>query len=312
MYNQNMQINMEIKDWLNRQKITDEVIEKFSVSSNEDGQIVFPVLNEHGIFIFNKYRRSPFSDNGPKYTYDRGGKVTLYGADKINEHKKILITEGEKDCLVAWSLNIPAVTSTGGAQSFQEEWVSLFQDKEVTICLDNDLAGAQGTVKILNYLPDAKIVFLPDRPGIKDISDYVTQGGDFNELIKTAIHFNSIEAVKEDECKRRSLYQSTFFHEEYIKKHTKVIPEKVKRPTYDNDRVTNAKLYPMENLLEFTRKKAVCPFHNEKTGSFYLNKDTNTGYCFGQCGQIYDVISVYMKLHDCNFTTAVNELNKLS
>jgi hypothetical protein len=50
--------------------------------------------------------------------------------------------------------------------------------------------------------------------------------------------------------------------------------------------------------------QGLCPFMTEKTPSFFIYKNTNKCWCFG-CQQGYGVIDCYMKLHDCNFKTAV-------
>lgn len=301
-----MQLNI-FRDWLITNKITEEVEEEFLITY--DDKIVIPVHDQDGHFLFNKYRRSPLSDEGPKYTYDRGGKVTLYAWHKAKNYDTILITEGEKDCLVAWSHNIPAVTSTGGALSFQKEWADLFKDKEVIICYDNDYAGADGTVKTLDFIPHAKVLFIPDMPNVKDISDYVNVGGNLHELLKTAKNFGSLEEVTEDKNRRIASFQSVFFHDAYIKAHTKIVPKNVPRKTFDNDRVTNAKQYPMDELITFKQGKAKCLWHAEKSGSLHYYQQDNRAYCFG-CGKRYDAIDAYMKLNNVSFSKAVNELNK--
>lgn len=309
-----MQFNKVFSDWLTANKITKAVQEEFNLSFAED--IVIPIHDIDGNFIFNKYRRSPLSSEGPKYRYDRGGKVSLYGIHKAKDTDTILITEGEKDCLVAWSHNIPAVTSTGGAQSFQEEWANYFKGtesktKETIICYDNDYAGAEGFVKTLDIIPWAKIMFIPDMPNVKDISDYVNMGGNLHELMKTARHYESIQDVKEDMNRRLATFQSVYFHEAYIKKHTKVVPLNVPRKTFSNDAITNAKAYPISNMMEFRQNAALCPFHNEKTPSLHYYPKTNTCYCFGGCGKTYDAIDIYCKLNDVKFKEAVLQLNKL-
>jgi DNA primase len=233
----------------------------------------------------------------------------LFSASKSKDEKTILITEGELDCLVAWSHNIPAVTSTGGAQSFQEGWTNYFNGKEVILCFDNDQAGADGMVRILDFLPDAKVMFIPDRPNMKDITDYVASGGDLQTLIKSAKHFATISDVKEDMLSRIATFQSVYFHNAYIKAHTKS-NVKYERKAFSNDSVTNAKLYPIPNLIEFKQNKAPCPFHNEKTPSFTYFPKTNTCYCFG-CSKVADSIEIYKKQHGCSFTEAVAKLNEL-
>jgi len=306
-----MQLNKVFSDWLSRRHITKEVQEEFGITGGTNeylGEcIVIPVKGENGDFLYNKYRRNPLDQQKPKYLYDKGGKIALYGAWKAKDEKQVLITEGEMDCLVAWSANIPAVTSTGGAMSFQAEWVPLFADKEAIICLDNDPAGGEGMVKILGMIPHAKVMFVPDRAGVKDISDYVEGGGSLNELLKTAKFLPSLEAVKENRADRVALWQSVHFHDAYIKEHEKPIST-YKHRVEASDRLTRAKAYPIKELMEFRANKARCLWHNEKTPSLQYYEKTNTCYCFGQCGRVYDAIDVYRKLHNCSFNEAVNSL----
>jgi len=300
---------MQLHSWFKDQKISPEILAEFEVSG--DSHITFPVKDIDGTFIFNKYRRSPFSEDGMKYWYDKGGKVTLYGAFKAKESKSVLITEGEKDCLVAWSHNIPAVTSTGGAMSFQEEWEDFFADKNVIICFDNDKAGGEGMMRALKIVPHAKIMFIPDRANIKDVSDYVTSGGDLHALLKTAKNFTSMEDVIEDRANRISVWQSTFFHDSMIAEYKKAIENKDRavRKIESNDKLERARAYPVENIIDFKEQgKAICPFHAENTPSLFHNQDTNTAYCFGGCGKLYDSIAIYMKVHNCDFKTAINQM----
>lgn len=303
-----MKLNKVFLDWLHQRKITDNVIEMFELRVEND-RLVIPVLGSDGIFIFNKYRRSPLSDSGPKYTYDKGGKLALYGATNAAEYFTILWTEGELDTLVAWSHNIPAVSGTGGAMSISEEWKTFFEDKDVIICFDNDPAGGEGMVKALELVPTAKILFLPDKPGVKDVSDYVTHGGNLHELIKSARTFSGIDEVIADKAERDSKWMSTYFHAAYIKHHTK--PVKVPR-THDKrvgDAVARAKQYPIDEMIQFnSRGAARCLFHNETEGSLHYYKEQNKTWCFGGCGRGYDAIDIYQKKYGVSFMEAVKKL----
>lgn len=299
-------------DWLTRRSITDAIINDFGIYWGTHAVmgdcIVIPVINEQGVCTFNKYRRDPRVDAKPKYTYDNGGKVTLYGYWKAKDTDTILITEGEMDALVAWSANIPAITSTGGAMSFQTEWGELLKDKKVILCFDNDEAGGKGLVRALSVVPHAKVLFLPDRPGIKDISDYCTGGGNLQELLTSAKHFASIDEVVDDRAIRLALWQSTFFHDAYIAEHTK--PVYAPRSLRDVTDLENAKTYPIPQLLKFKTNAALCIFHAEKSPSLQYYPKTNTCYCFGGCGKAYDVIDIYRKLHNCSFKEAIRALAK--
>lgn len=307
-----MQDNIIFKDWLSRRKISDSIISEFNVhwgSNPTFGEcIVIPVHNENGKIIFNKYRRNPLQiDVKPKYLYDRGSKTALYGLHRIEDAKTVLVTEGEMDCLVAWSHNIPAVSGTGGANTFLEEWGKYFIDKEVILCFDNDLAGGEGMVNALKVIPHAKIVFIPDRAGVKDISDYVQNGGDLHSLLRTAVSLNTLEKVQEDKANRQSIWLSTFYHEAFIKEHNKVVFEPRKRDQKITDKVLKAKDYPIDSMIEFNRNKAKCIWHNEKDESMHYYVDSNTLYCFG-CGKFGDSIDVYKQIHNVSFKEAVEKL----
>lgn len=297
-------------DWIIQRGISPSVIERFGLEIYDHptigNSIKIPIQGGN----FNKYRRDPEQNVKPKYLYDVGGKAFLYGSPYIDLHKQVLITEGELDTLIAWSNNIPAVSSTGGAMTFLPEWVDLLKEKEVIICFDNDNAGAEGMVKVLNLIPTAKVILIPERPNIKDLTDYVKYGGDIHELLKSAKHFESIEEVKDDMARRISTFESVRFHEAYLDFHTpKRIPNSYYKPKNDSD-IEKIKTYPISNLIKFEQKKSCCIWHDEKTPSLAYYPKTNSVYCFG-CGKYGDVIDVYRLIHNCSFTEAVNDLKKL-
>ena len=161
-----------IKQWLNERGISDGAIITNNLSWN-GSQIVIPIYNPDGIFLFNKYRRNPFGpDDVPKYKYDPGTTTQLFNAHKIVDAPFIIIVEGELDVLRLESVGLWAVSSTGGAGSFKDEWLPIFTGKNIFICYDNDDAGMKGATKLLTKLP-ARLVIIPRQEGIKDITDYL-------------------------------------------------------------------------------------------------------------------------------------------
>ena len=298
-------------NWLLTRGISENVIESFNITVHpheQMGECIKIPVNDTGL---SKYRRDPAQDIKPKYIADKGLRATLFGWDKAMSSDTILVTEGELDTLIAWSNNIPAVSSTAGARTFNDEWCDLLRDKQVTLCFDNDAAGAEGMVRILNRLPQAKVVLIPDRPNIKDLTDYVKHGGDIHELLKTAKHYTSLEQVKEERAARISVFESVIFHDEYINALTvKEMPNSRVYQTDSSDKKEIAKTFPIDSLITFKQKKACCIWHNEKTPSLTYYPKTNSVYCFG-CGKYGDAIDVYRNIHDCDFKTAVNELTKM-
>ncbi len=65
------------------------------------------------------------------------------------------------------------------------------------------------------------------------------------------------------------------------------------------------------NYVQLKRKgrqhSGLCPFHNEKTPSFYLYPDTQSFYCFG-CGEGGDVITFIKKINNIDYLEAVKML----
>lgn len=72
-----------------------------------------------------------------------------------------------------------------------------------------------------------------------------------------------------------------------------------------DDILFNAGHIPIQKTTKYNKYK--CPFHSEKTASFYVYQSNNTAHCFG-CGWHSDNIAVYMKLKNCDFKTALNNL----
>lgn len=80
------------------------------------------------------------------------------------------------------------------------------------------------------------------------------------------------------------------------------------------DEIGRAKEYPISNLYKRKLRRSgerlcgLCPFHKEKTPSFFIFPD-NHWYCFGACSCGGDSINYLMKLENLCFVDAVKRLN---
>jgi hypothetical protein len=56
--------------------------------------------------------------------------------------------------------------------------------------------------------------------------------------------------------------------------------------------------------------KALCPFHSEKSPSFYVYPEKQNWHCFGACNTGGDVIRFIQKIKNCDFPTAAEILSR--
>ena len=63
----------------------------------------------------------------------------------------------------------------------------------------------------------------------------------------------------------------------------------------------------VEVVQRGTSYKACCPFHGEKTASFYLYPSRGRWKCYG-CGASGDAIKLYAQTREISFPQAVREL----
>lgn len=344
-----MQINapQHVRDWLFDRTLDERVLLDAGVNWSMDGQIVIPVRDILGVTIFNKYRRDPMIDVGPKYKYDAGSGAALFGIETLaHGDRPVLICEGELDALVARSHGFIAVSSTGGAGTFLPEWASLFEKRDTTILYDNDKAGAKGALTVQAIVPHARIATLPDRRNVKDLTDYCVYlrgqqrsiDGAIQKMIETAVRYemwpiftvdtkkekedmlrtcNSCIRFGEDRRRERKMHDmtaTTFLPDAYIlfwENRIQDIKASMKRTAkreIDLPLIEGAKQVPMSEYLKFTRDGfAQCPFHTEDSPSFHWIRKSNKGHCFG-CGKTADVIEVVAKLEGIKYIEAAKKI----
>lgn len=326
-------MNQNIKQWLLNRKISEETLTRFNIHENSQGEIAIPIGE------YNKYRKNPFeTSHNPRYRYDPGATVVLYNAEALNHpnDELIVITEGEFDALVLESVGIHACTSTGGATSFQKEWGELFKDKtNISICLDADEAGLKGAIKIQQIIPHAGIVILPNKGGVKDVTDYFKEHSlaDFLKIPATTYWipqdleppYNQDEVEKKFEeirnASERMLEEGRLDpgarHIELMKiilfdkyENLKMLrrnSNKQRDESFLSD-VERAKQVSIQQFVKFKAGYAPCLFHNEKTASMYYYPKNNRYKCYG-CGEHGSVVDIVMKQRGIGFKEAVKFLN---
>lgn len=179
------QMPTNIREWLkNDRLLIDEDIDDYELGyGNFYGKnwVTIPVRDATGNVLFMKLRKDPFiSNDAPKYM-STGGEATIFNTEILrNKPEKLIICEGELDCLVLRANAIDAITSTAGALTFKDEWIEqLSFVRHLYLCFDNDGAGQQGAEELIKKLGDAlpntsvlQIVLPEDVGEHGDITDY--------------------------------------------------------------------------------------------------------------------------------------------
>ena len=337
-------ISKEILEWLHNRGITDDVITQSHLSWNGD-ELVIPVFDENGDKIFNKYRRNPFTNDGPKYRYEKGSNTALFNAQTLQYVEKdepIFICEGELDCLLLNSKGQHAVTSTGGSGTFKKEWSAFFEDKNIFIVFDKDDAGYKGAMKAQGIVPHAQVIYLPEDMEGNDVTDYFQ-----NHTIQDffALEARSYPVPREpsgmpaDKKSMRAVVKAfgdaadelLAIKQEFMQTRRNVRPILVmldyarsRYETYnhtlksfdrkfegggDSQSVLRAKEVPITQFIQFNYDGfAKCIWHNEKSGSMKYNKP-GTKYPNTVkcygCGMMGDTIDVVMQMRNVDFNSAI-------
>jgi 5S rRNA maturation endonuclease (ribonuclease M5) len=134
------------------------------------------------------------------------GTAALFRPDILRDNQRIVLTEGETDCILLNQTGIPAVTHTAGASTFKAQWAQSFVDKDVWVCYDADDAGRKGAKRVEDILKAfAKNVFIMELPMTTkgaDVTDYIHLEGhsksEFEELMSIAMDRSGVTQVTKE------------------------------------------------------------------------------------------------------------------
>lgn len=290
-----------IIDYLHRRGISDEIIATHRIGWNGQ-RIAIPIFDRDGEFAFFKLAKDPEDGSGgPKMLTTRGGTVELYGWEQaLLQPSRLVICEGEFDRLVLETRGLPAVTSTGGAGSFRAEWATALEAiPEIYLCLDRDEAGRNGALRIGQFLPNAKMVDLPEAVGIGgDVTDFFVRLGydrdDFLKLLDTARPVPTPPAALPVSVVPRDHLMNPF----------SVRVSELKRAVPIADVVSRYVILRPSGLSLRGR----CPFHDDHTPSLMVYAEAGKFRCYG-CGRHGDVIEFLMTIEQLPFLRALDALD---
>jgi DNA primase len=293
-----------IRQYLNQRGIPDTLIDLHVLGWN-GRRITIPIFNSKGELAFFKLAKDPEDQSSsPKMIAPRGSDVELYGWEEVKRKPRyIIICEGEFDRLVLEAQGFIAVTSTGGAGSFREEWAPYFRRiPHVYICYDRDEAGQRGAMKIGQMIPHAKLIELLQEVGDGgDITDFFVRLGrsreDFVQLIGQAKPVPPQPAQES--------------HQPWPKTDTTPSPlrqriDRIKRDVAIAEVVSRS----VELRASGSYLIGLCPFHEDRNPSLAVYPHTNTFYCYG-CQKHGDVITFVREREHFGFGQALDVLDSL-
>lgn len=292
-----------IRAYLNGRGITDDIITLHQLGWNGQ-RITIPITNRDGLLACFKLAKDPEdTSSAPKMMTSRGGRVELYGWERvIAKPERLVICEGEFDRLVLEAHGVAAVTSTGGAGSFNTEWAAeLLSVPDLYLCFDRDNAGRQGALRASRCLPHARIIDLPDDVGPGgDITDFFVRLGrsrdDFLQLLNTA---RPVPAppdslpVEETPGWTRPMNG--------LSRRIAQIKEAVPILALVSQYVA---LHQSGNAL-----RGLCPFHDDHHPSLMVYSEVGVFRCYG-CGRHGDIITFMIALENLGFLAALDRLEE--
>lgn len=166
---------------------------------NGKSQIVatYDYIDKAGRLLFQAVRFEPknFRQRRPDPTGRDGWTWNLKGVDlvpyrlpDILKAPTVFIVEGEKDAESLWSIGLAATCNPMGAGKWRPEFSKYLEGKEVFILPDLDDPGRKHAqdvaAKLHGHALKIKIVELPATPGVKDVSDWLANGGTKKALLE--------------------------------------------------------------------------------------------------------------------------------
>lgn len=178
-------------------KLKDLFLEPKAPAQKPEIVATYDYTDEAGKLLFQAVRFSPkdFRQRRPdgkgKWTWNLSDvRIVPYRLPAILKEPSIFIVEGEKDADNLWKIGIPATCNPMGAGKWREEWSKFFEGKEVFILPDLDEPGRKHAVdvgkKLYGHTLRIKIIELPKKADVKDVSDWLNHGGTKVDLLQLA------------------------------------------------------------------------------------------------------------------------------
>lgn len=187
-----LQGGRDLRQHLKNRGFDDEIIKEWNLEPGSD-EIKISYLDPEGNLLYSRRNRpgkepkyiSPSSDRMP------GGHSYLYGLHMLKHiTDKLLIVEGEYNCIASWIMGHYALGVAGQTMSLKDYHLKDIPDtvKKIIILYDDPKHAIERAREILKYFDYDKEVYVAKYPDNKDANDYLKEGLtiDFKAIINTA------------------------------------------------------------------------------------------------------------------------------
>jgi len=122
------------------------------------GRLAIPYLTPSGV-VGMKFRAIDGDDN--RWMKDKGEANLIFNTRVLVHARKVVITEGEMDCISAVQAGLQAV-GIPGASNWRKEWSRIFYQREVTVLAQGDDPGREFAERVINGIDGGRIVYMPE------------------------------------------------------------------------------------------------------------------------------------------------------
>lgn len=150
-------------------KISEETMKAFHISSDSNGNIVFPFFKDNEL-VYIKYRKPKkhTKADGPKEWAMTNTEPILFGMDGVSFNKPLVITEGEIDAMSCYEAGIHNVVSVPCGCKYTDwintcwDWLENFQ--QIILMGDSDEPGVEMMTNLVKRLGEDRCQMAPQYP----------------------------------------------------------------------------------------------------------------------------------------------------
>lgn len=198
-----LQQHLEAKGYT-RTEITETVARILPQFVERTHRLTIPYRNASGQVVGFAFRQTAGTGSA-KYLYTSGLKRSdlLFGFRWKKKYTDLVIVEGLLDCMIAHARGVLNVVALGGNQITEAQAQAAVKHcgGSITLCLDNDQAGREGTDAAINTLLEAanaegaqlKIYIAPLPEGVKDADELITRQG--IDAFKKAVDKDAVREI---------------------------------------------------------------------------------------------------------------------